>query len=216
VTGDLDAITRETGEAYDLVGPRYLELFRDELDTRPYDRELLDRFARYFEPGAVVYDMGCGPCGHISRYLQDSRLRIVGIDISERCVALAAEWNPGMEFQVMDMVDPVLDDESVDGIVAYYSILHTPKKYMNRLFRGFMRVLKPAGKVLVVVKGGSEEGYVSEFLDSPARVYFSHFTRDEIETYLDTAGFRILYSHVRESYADEIQVPRIYTIGGKN
>lgn len=215
MTEDQGTINREIREAYDLAGARYDELFHNELDDRPFDRDLLDRFAQYLGPGALVYDMGCGPCAHISRHFRDRQLRVVGIDISERCVAIARERNPGMEFRVMDMTNPGLADASLDGIVAYYSIQHFPKRFMNRLFRGFHRILKPGGKLLVSAKGGEGEEHVEKFMDTPAGIHFSYFSRMEIENYLDAAGFRILFIHVRESYPGEIRVPRIYAIGEK-
>lgn len=216
MTGELVDINREIREAYDLAGSRYDELYHEELDDRPFDRDLLDRFAQYLEPGALVYDMGCGPCAHIGRHYREKPLRVVGIDISERCIAIARERNPGMEFQVMDMMNPELADSSLDGIVAYYSIQHFPKRFMNRLFLGFHRILKPGGKLLLSAKGGEGEGHVESFMDTPARIYFSYFSRAEIENYLDTAGFRILFVHLRESYPGEIQIPRIYAIGEKD
>jgi SAM-dependent methyltransferase len=44
-----------------------------------------------------------------------------GVDISEKCVEVARRENPGMRFQVMDIADLDLADESVDGIISFYS-----------------------------------------------------------------------------------------------
>jgi hypothetical protein len=52
-------------ESYDAVAETYEARFRDELDAKPRDRELLARFAEH-ERDPVV-EVGCGP-GHIGLY----------------------------------------------------------------------------------------------------------------------------------------------------
>ena len=70
--GDLDpAEWSDPVATYDLVAPRYAERFVGELDHKPFDRALLERFAARWRPVAAdlpVCDLGCGP-GHIGAYL---------------------------------------------------------------------------------------------------------------------------------------------------
>ena len=60
------------------------------------------------------------------------------------------------------------DDESVDGIIFFYSIIHTPKQFQHVLFCEFNRVLKAGGRICVVVKKGDAEGYVDELIGARA------------------------------------------------
>jgi ubiquinone/menaquinone biosynthesis C-methylase UbiE len=160
---ELKQINEATRKSFNLAAERYYELFKDEMKQKEYDRRTLDKFAGNFDSGSIVCDVGCGT-GHITRYLFDKGLNVFGVDISERCIEIARRENPKVRFQVMDMARLDLADESIDGIVSFYSIIHTPKRLVNVLFSEFSRVLRRDGKILVVVKRGSSEGPVFHLL----------------------------------------------------
>lgn len=212
---ELDRVRARARDTYDLVGPKYHELFHNEMQEKDYDRRLLEDFASHLGTGAVVLDVGCGPSGHIARYLHDRGLDVRGIDISPVCVAMACSLNPGMQFAVGDLTRLTLPDDSADGIVSYYSIIHTPRKYQNRIFAEFRRVLKVGGNVLVVVKKGDDEGYVDELIGAKTKVYFTHFREEDIRKYLLDNGFRVTFMETRSPYEFEISDARIYAIGEK-
>lgn len=211
---ELAQINEETREAFNLAAERYYELFKDEMKQKEYDRVILDKFAGNFDSESIIYDMGCGP-GHITRYLSDKGLHVVGIDISEKCIQIARRENPKMRFRVMDMTRLDLADKSIDGIISFYSIIHTPKRLMNILFYEFNRVLKRGGQILIVVKKGRTEGYVDELEGFKTRLYFTNFTEEELETYLQTSGFDLIFMDTRQPYDFEIPVERVYAIGKK-
>lgn len=212
---ELRRINRLTSASYDLAAEKYHDLFRDELDRKPYDRKLLDRFATYFEPGASIHDLGCGPSGHIGHYLHAKGLHVVASDISPRCIALASGYHPDMAFFVMDMADLALKDQSIEGIVSYYSMIHTPKRLVFRLFQEIHRVLKPRGKLLLSVKEGGGEGFLEAFLGFETRIFFESFNMEEIGRFLAGSGFGTLSLDRRSPLAGEIPVPRIFAIGEK-
>ena len=205
----------KTRRAYNLVARKYHELFHDELKEKAYDRELLDGFAGRLPKGAFVCDAGCGPSGHIGRYLTDKGVRVVGVDVSDRCVELARKHNPGMRFERQDIGAMTFASGSFDGVVAYYSIIDTPKRHMERIFREFQRVLKPAGALLVVVKAGTEEGYIYDLLGLKTEIYFTLFSEKEIGDYFTKCGFRLDFLDRRDPYGFEIQSERIFAIGIK-
>ncbi len=211
---ELKQINEETRKSFNLAAEKYFELFKDEMKQKQYDRALLDRFAGNFDSESTICDLGCGP-GHITRYLFDKGLNVFGIDISERCIEIARRENPKMRFQVMDMARLDIADESIDGIVSFYSIIHTPKRFVHILFREFNRVLKKGGQILVVVKKGSTEGYVDELVGFKTRLYFTTFTEEELETYLQTSEFELIFLKTREPYDFEIPLKRIYAVGKK-
>jgi SAM-dependent methyltransferase len=211
----LAAVNAKTMAAYEVAAKRYYELFRDEMDEKPYDRELLDRFARAFDDSALICDAGCGPCGHVSRYLHDKGLRVVGIDISPRCIEIARHHSPDLEFAVGDFGNLDFADGACDGIVAYYAIISIPKRFQGDVFREFYRVLKPGGRLLVTVKAGDADGLVDELLGYPTEIHFALFDENEIDSYFADAGFALEFLERRNPYDYEIANERIFAIGRK-
>lgn len=205
----------KTRHAYDLTAQTYHDLFHNEMNEKAYDRALLDSFAGRLPSGALVCDAGCGPSAQIGRYLADKGLAVIGVDISDRCVDLARAFNPGLRFVREDMLDLGFAAGTFDGVVAYYSVIHTPKAAVGRFFREFHRVLKPGGELLVAVKAGSEEGFVQELLGIQAEVYFAFFDEKEIRNYFEGAGFAVESLERRNPYDFEIKNERIFATGRK-
>ena len=129
----LELINSKTRQAYNLVAQRYHDLFHNEMNEKEYDRRLLDSFTGRFKKDSVVCDAGCGPSGHIGRYLFDMGIQVVGVDISDKCVEMARRYNPQMRFERGDIGNMSFEDGSFDGIISYYSIIDTPKRYVPRI-----------------------------------------------------------------------------------
>jgi len=209
----LEVVSEKTRRAYNRAADRYDELFHDELLRKPYDLMLLDSFARRFDPGARVLDAGCGPCAHAGRMLFDRGFDVVGVDISDRCVELARQRNPGMTVERADMAALPFDDGWFRGILAYYSIIDTPKRFVPGLFREFRRVLATGGSLLVAVKSGDGEGWQQSLLGIEAEIYVTAFRDSEIRRLLEESAFHVESIETREPYEFEIEARRIYAMG---
>jgi SAM-dependent methyltransferase len=211
----LESINEFTRKAYNLAAEMYHERFHNEMNEKEYDRKLLDSFASRFNNNSLVCDAGCGPSAHIGRYLFDKGINVVGVDISEKCVELAHLNNPDMKFECTDIGSMPFDANTFDGLISYYSIINTPKIYVNRIFSEFLRVLKPDGYLLVAIKAGTTEGYIDDLLGIKAKTYFSLFTQEEIVNYFSQAGFLLQFFDKRNPYDFEISNERIFAIGSK-
>ena len=211
----LKDINSITCKAYNLFADKYHELFKDEMSQKEYDRKLLDTFSQFFTPTSIIYDVGCGPSGHIGKHLFNKGFNVTGVDISKKCIEIAKNYNKDMPFKKMDMMDLQINDKSIDGIISFYSIIHTPKHYIDKIFIEFKRVLKKGGKVLLSVKEGKKEGIEDNILNSNASIYFSYFSKQEIETFFIANGFKILFIESRKPCADEIAISRIYAMAEK-
>lgn len=84
-------------DSYNSVAERYAEQFFHELDRKPVDRDILDRYAKTLQGRGTVYDLGCG-IGHIARYLHTLGIEMIGLDISPRMIEIARRLNPGSHF----------------------------------------------------------------------------------------------------------------------
>jgi SAM-dependent methyltransferase len=215
IMDSIETVNFKTRQAYNLAAQRYHDLFHDEMNQKEYDRNLLDRFANNFTKDSLLCDAGCGPSGHIGRYIFDKGIPVVGVDIAERCVELARKYNPLMPFERCDMAELPFEDGTLDGVIAYYSIIDTPKSHVGRLFCEFHRVLKPGGRLLVAVKAGTTEGYLSELLGVKTPIYLSLFTRNEIRSYYLDQAFSMELLEERGPYKFEIASERIFAIGRK-
>lgn len=89
-------------ESYDSAATAYAEHLFSELDQKPLDRHLLNRFAEAVRGRGLVADLGCGP-GHIAKYLYEQGVQVVGIDISTEMIRTATHRSPGIEFRVGDI-----------------------------------------------------------------------------------------------------------------
>ena len=67
-----------TQKSYDDVAEEYVERIFNELEHKPFDRQLLGRFAAETKSEGLVCDMGCGP-GQVARRLRMSwRYQVLG------------------------------------------------------------------------------------------------------------------------------------------
>jgi len=211
----IKSINSNTRQAYNLTAQKYHDLFQNEMNEKEYDRKLLDTFSTKFNNESLICDAGCGPSGHIGRYLFDKGIKVIGVDISEKCVELTRINNPNMKFECADIGSMPFDENSFDGLISYYSIINTPKIYVSRIFAEFHRVLKPGAYLLTAVKAGTAEGYVDNLLGINTKIYSALFTQEEITAYYDQASFKLEFIDKRNPYDFEINNERIFAIGKK-
>jgi SAM-dependent methyltransferase len=158
-------------KSYDSAAEAYAQHLASELDHKPLDRHLLNRFAEATLGRGPVADVGCGP-GHIARYLHDRGISVVGIDLSEGMVSCAARLNPGLDFRVGDMRDLPLPSASLAGLVAFYSIVHFAPHDLRDVMRSLRRVLTPGGLALVAFHIGNETVHLDELFGAPVDLDF--------------------------------------------
>jgi SAM-dependent methyltransferase len=160
---------RATRSAYDTVAVDYAALLNTELASKPLDRAMLGAFAELVQAtgNGPVADLGCGP-GRVTAYLCSLGLTAFGVDLSPAMVAVARRAQPDLRFDEGSMSALDLVDSVLGGIVAWYSIIHTPPEQLPALFAEFHRVLAPGGYVLLAFQVGD------------ARVHLEHAYGHEV------------------------------------
>lgn len=178
---DLDALVAQTRLAYDTVAQTYAELLPDVSFEDPRDLALIDRLIARLSPGSHVLDAGCG-AGRLLTHLArlEPTLDLAGIDLSRGMVTAARAAHPRLPIAQGDLRDLPYDDGTFDGILAWYSIIHTPPALLDEICDEFRRILSPRGSLLVAFQAGAGKRLTSRpyghevelraFLHDPADV----------------------------------------------
>jgi len=204
---------RELVKSYDVIARAYAERYGHELDYKPFDRDLLRRFARSV-PALTVCDLGCGS-GHIGAHLQSLGLQVIGVDLSPGMVDEARRRYPQVRYEVGDMLDLRLEENSLGGIVALYSIIHLQHEELVDAFRGIVRILKPGGLLLVAFHRGQGGLHEDEELGFPISFDCTLFEPDEVARAMEEAGLVIAETTVRRAYREEYPTCRVYILAEK-
>lgn len=194
---------RDTRAAYDAIAAQYAELFSNVLETLPMERALLAAFAELVQGHGAgpVADIGCGP-GHVTAHLHALGLTTFGIDLSSEMVALARRAHPDLRFNEGSMTDLDLADEVLGGILASYSIIHTPPQQLPAVFTEFQRVLAPGGHLLLGFFAGNDP-LAQEFDHKVTLAY--RWSPDSLAELLRQAGFIEIARMRREPHENERQ-----------
>ena len=199
---------------YDRVAEPYAQKFFDELAHKPFDRELLDRFAARVRGRGRVCDVGCGP-GHVGRYLAERGVDVYGLDLSPAMVALARRLNPGMQFEQGDLRALSLPDSSLAGAVAFYSLIHLERSALPGVLRELARVLVSGGLVLIGFHGGDGEVHADDWFGRGVSIDATLHQPAGMAAAMDGAGFGVDAITTRAPYEFEYPTTRVYAAGVK-
>ncbi|MFL6721664.1 MAG: class I SAM-dependent methyltransferase [Sphingomonas sp.] len=97
-------------------------------------------------PPISVLDVGCG-AGILLRYLDHSRVRYSGIDLSSAAIEQARARFPGAEFNALDVSDYAPPGEAF-GVVVFNEVLPHIDDPLGELAR-YLEYLRPNGIVVI-------------------------------------------------------------------
>ncbi|MDA8369733.1 MAG: class I SAM-dependent methyltransferase [Nocardiopsaceae bacterium] len=206
---------RTTRAFYDAFAADYAERFRTVLEDRPLDRALLAAFAelaRAADAGPVA-DLGCGP-GRVTAHLHSLGADVFGVDLSPQMVALARRAHPGLRFDEGSMTALDLADGALGGIVAWYSIIHTPPKLLPQVLAEFRRLLAPSAPLLIAFQVGTEPLHLAQPLGHPVSLDFHRWQPDHVAELLHQAGLTVDARLLREPDSTE-KVQQAYLLARK-
>lgn len=211
--------------AYDTVAETYAAHFSGTQPEAPLDLAMVDAFAAAVtsansansansadsgtsttgRSGARVLDAGCG-AGRMSRYLADRGAHVEGVDLSPNMVRMARRDHPDLTFAVAPLTALPYPDHAFDGVLLWYSIIHTPPEGQAAIFAEAARVLRPGGHVLVGFQCGEGTRDVA-----PAYRRVGHeielerhlYTADQVATALDVVGLHETCRLVRRAQSGE-------------
>lgn len=187
---------QRTRAAYDTVADDYAALVRTELDDKPLDRAMLAAFAELAGDGRVV-EVGCGP-GRIAAHLHGLGVTVEGVDLSPRMVELARQAYPHLTFTTAAMTALETRDAELAGLVAWYSIIHTPPHALPGVFAEFHRVVAPGAPVLLAFQSGDRRVHIDHAYGHDLDLDAYRIPLATVEDGLAAAGLVVDSRHVRE------------------
>lgn len=182
--------------AYDARAAEYIELIGSIDQMEAADRRFIAAW-RDATTGRLL-DAGCGP-GLWTQFLHDSDRDVVGVDIASEFLASARSRFPHLGFELASLRDLPFENASFGGILAWYSLIHTPPADLPELLAEFARVLAPGGTLLI----GFFDGIPREpFAHAVTTAYY--WDAEALGTLLEDAGFTVTAGERRERAPGEV------------
>jgi ubiquinone/menaquinone biosynthesis C-methylase UbiE len=190
-----DEFTRFEYEGWERVADKYDSVWSSL--TRQFIPYLVD--AAQVSPGMSVLDVACGP-GYVSDAIRKLGAIPMGIDFSEKMVAIAKKMFPGVRFTQGDAQDLPYDDASVDRVLINFGLLHLsrPEEASAEAFRvlrsngkfGFTVWAPPAQSPGAKIVNDAIEAHADlnvQLPEGPPRYLYDQ--KEECRSVLEKAGF---------------------------
>ncbi|HUU79517.1 MAG TPA: class I SAM-dependent methyltransferase [candidate division Zixibacteria bacterium] len=185
-------------QGYNLAAEKYLEMRHEDLP----EMHLLREFSLKFPEGSKILDAGCGAGLPFTKFLSE-KFDVIGVDISEKQIELAKKNVPKAQFICEDMIKLSFPNDTFDGIISYYAIIHIPREEHEILIRNFYKMLKPKGIALLCFHQNDDPGsYYNDFFG--VDMFWSGFDWKTNLKILENNGFKILwYKIVDDSLSED-------------
>lgn len=157
--------------------------------TAELDRELIGAWEE--DAPGLILDVGCGP-GHWTAWLHQRGHDVEGVDPVPAFIDHATATYPTVPFRVGQAERLHVEDASLGGILAWYSLIHTDPAGVPAVLGAFARALLPDGSLAL------------GFFDGPEVAAFDHAVTtayvwpiDALAQTVEEAGFTVTVRHTR-------------------
>jgi ubiquinone/menaquinone biosynthesis C-methylase UbiE len=176
-------------EAYAACSAEYISLFGTIEAAAAQDRECVLAWARTVT-GRII-DVGCGP-GHWTNFLHEHGAEVDGVDPVPEFIEAARQRYSAVDYRAghADRLD--VEDASLGGILAWYSLIHTDPDQIGGLLTEFARCIRSGGSLLI---GFFEGGELVPFDHAVTTAYF--WPVGELSARVEQAGFEVTDVHTR-------------------
>ena len=190
-----DEFTRFEHEGWERVAHKYDSVWSSL--TRQFIPYLVN--AAQVSPGMSVLDVACGP-GYVSDAVRKLGAMPIGIDFSERMVAIAKKMCPSCRFAHGDAQNLACDDASFDRVLINFGLLHLsrPEQACAEAFR----VLRSSGRFAFTVWAPPPQSLGAEIINDAIEAHadmnvqlpegpprYLYGQEEECQAVLEKAGF---------------------------
>lgn len=176
-------------DAYSARSAEYADALGSIEETAEHDRNYVRAWAKQVD--GPILDVGCGP-GQWTNYLHEHGVMVEGIDPVPEFVEHARSRNPNATYRVGSAGNLDVEDESLGGVLAWYSLIHTAPDDLDRLLADIARCLRPGGRLAVGFFAGLE---LEPFEHAVTVAYF--WPADLLAARVERAGLVILDTETR-------------------
>lgn len=163
--------------------------YADEFYYDTSDDKYIDKFLQKLN-GKRVLDVGCG-LGEDCKRIEENGFDATGIDLSENMLKIEKNKYPNGKFEIMDMTNITYPENSFDEIISNCSLIHIPTELLPQTLETFKRVLKPNGKLLLILQEGRGEKMVEEPFKPGTYIYMNYFSVESITKLLREHNFKV-------------------------
>ena len=160
------------------------------------DLALVERWARNIK--GPVLDVGCGP-GQWTHYLVGLGIDTEGVDPVSEFIENARETYPGVRYRIGKAESLGVDDASLGGILAWYSLIHTAPEQISTTLTEFARGIHPGGGLALGFFTGPK---LEPFEHAITTAYY--WPIDLLTAKVEAAGFTV--THI-ETHTDRTTRP---------
>jgi ubiquinone/menaquinone biosynthesis C-methylase UbiE len=175
--------------AYAARAAEYISLFSSIEASAEQDRKYVLVWARAVN-GRII-DVGCGP-GQWTNYLHESGVDIEGVDPVPEFINDARQRYPGADYRIGHADRLGVEDASLGGIFAWFSLVHADPDQIGAVLTEFARCIRPGGGLAIGFFEGAE---LAAFDHAVTTAYF--WPVDLLSSRVEKAGFVIADVHTR-------------------
>lgn len=213
MVNDKNTFRHVVSEGYNRIAGRYLTWNIKDVKGSPAEDRFVPWLLESLPPGAAVLDLGCGNGTPRTQALA-TRFRVMGVDFSSVQLSLARVHVPSAVFLEADMMHVNLERDSLDAVVAFYSIIHVPREDHSELFTKIWQWLKPDGVFLAAL--GTEDNHAQfepNWLGAP--MYWSSYDAQTNRDLLKEVGFDLIQAEIITQIEDGENVDFLWTLAQK-
>ena len=181
-------VHKPTVEAYNKIAKEFHSRNAVSVYTNEYGT-----FTDLVGKGSKIIEIGCGTARDAEELVKLG-FDYTGIDASKGMLEIAKSRVKEGKFEIDDFYKLKFADENFDGFWAAASLLHVPKKEIDKVIIEIKRVIKKDGIGFISLKQKTvlDEGVIKESKSGGIERYFSFYVKNEFKDILERNGFSVL------------------------
>jgi ubiquinone/menaquinone biosynthesis C-methylase UbiE len=199
-------------ESYDIIASKYNDFTRDHDAVRfTYLNKFLSHLKTNTKQNASVLELGCGAGVPVTKTLlehSEPTIHVTGNDLSTTQLDLArqnlSEHSDRLKLVQGDMTGLDIPEQSLDGVVGFWSVIHLPREEQTDLVKNIHRWLKPGG--LFLANFSQEEAPVAInktwLKEEKGWMFWSGWGGEKSAKMVEDAGFEILVNEITNDVKD--------------